>query len=119
MKEQGCTVTYMGHDDGAYATWCRRLEGWVDTCIWFEHDLPALDASAYTLIIGPPAFLNMLKKHALPDQAVACLTSSMQCMMKGICGRCLTCVGPDQYVWACAEQDQPIKSISLKHPHTL
>lgn len=110
MKQQGCTITYIGEDDGTYTKWRPRIEEWVDACHWFTDMPPGLNPTDYTLIIGPPAFLKKLRQQTLPDESFACLTSSMQCMMKGLCGRCLTPVGQDTYVWACAEQDQPLKN---------
>lgn len=106
LKQNGCHITYLGQDDGTYQNWRHRIEKYADKCVWFHEEWPMLEQNIYTLIIGPPVFLQSLSKMTVPKGALACSVTSMQCMMKGMCGRCIKQVGPDSYVWACAEQDQ-------------
>lgn len=111
LKENNCHITYVGHEAGLADLWKNFvIPEHVDETIWFTDTWPTLRNDVYTIVIGPPHFIKQAQKQKLGDQAVACIPSSMQCMMKGICGRCITRIDPDTYVWACAEQDQPLNA---------
>ena len=64
---------------------------------------------------------NLVPEFASAKYAIVSLNSSMQCMMKGVCGQCLQKKvnekGEMEYFYSCASQDQNMDELDFEHLH--
>ncbi len=64
---------------------------------------------------------NTIPSFSKAKYAITSLNSPMQCMMKGVCARCLqkrkNKNGKTEYFYSCAEQDQDIDNLDFNHLH--
>lgn len=64
---------------------------------------------------------KIIQSFALAKYAIASLNAPMQCMMKGVCGKCLQKKinknGEEEYFYSCANQDQLMDELDFEHLH--
>ena len=88
-----------------------------------------LSTMSRLLVIGSDAMMaamatakqGVLAPYLRADiEALASINSPMQCMLKEICAQCLQrhvdpITGKIEYVFSCAEQDQPLQKVDFAH----
>jgi NAD(P)H-flavin reductase len=64
---------------------------------------------------------KIIQSFASAKYAIASLNAPMQCMMKGVCGKCLQKKinqnGEEEYFYSCANQDQSMDELDFEHLH--
>lgn len=137
LRENGCHVTYIaGYKKIKDRFYPEKISESADKVIWCceeselskssEQDLSikgtVIDAihlmprQVEGIICAGSSAMMAAVQEILSEANVTCsINSPMQCMMKGICGRCIQKTTEDTYIFSCVTQDQDARLIDFNN----
>ncbi|OEY87122.1 oxidoreductase [Wolbachia pipientis] len=123
LIESACNVVVWACEEGLIET--ARMQDYafqgniVDAMVYYRQQLDSIDK---IIVIGSDKMMkavNEARKTVLRPylqsnhEAISSINSPMQCMMKGICARCIqrhVIMGKESFTYSCSNQDQDMKS---------